>query len=182
MFGSGMQRASVGRCAAAAALLGAFAVAPLALARAASGADYLAHGYRIRLLTVLPNTFTGCTKDKAYTFADGSVFVCKTRRSAFQLNPRVEVLVSGDGAATAVLIADRAYAGSLILIRNGQRLDPIAVSAEAPASTAEAAPPMAVGAVRPIEPIEPILALPDDRKLQSDAVQSYPVRPHATPP
>ncbi len=172
-----MARPSRGHRGKRAASLGAMFALGLSLgtpAKAAQIQDYLAHGFRIERMTFVPGTFTGCVKDQAYSFADGSLFTCKTKRSAFALRPRVQVLISDDRAITVLLIGGRAYKGGLTMVRNGVRTNPIPTVTDMPFGDAAARPPSAVAAIVPVEAIDPLEPLPDEQKLRSMAVQSYP--------
>ena len=154
----------------------AVAALPMRSTHAQTVQDYLAAGFRSVALTAVPGPFTGCRKGQSYTFDNGTIFTCTGKRSAFEVNPRVQLLTNAGGTDSVLFIAGVAYTGSIIEVKGGIRGHAIQTITDAPELPKPLGFGMAVGAVLPIVPTRGILALQDITELRNEAVQTYPAR------
>jgi hypothetical protein len=162
-------------------LLAASALPGSAHAQLATLQDYLAAGYRLAQQTTVGGPFTGCTKDQQYTFADGSKFLCNNRRSAFEVNPRVQILESDDKTETVVLIAGVPYAGNLTQMHaGGVASASVGATADAPQLPGPASAGMGVGPIQSVQATESVKPIYSIKELHDQLVQQYRTLPMGT--
>ncbi len=133
----------------------ALALSVIVPAAATTLADLEAAGYRILRNTRVSGHFIGCVKNRVWTLADGSKFICHDFWRADSVDPAALLLEGADDDTYVLLIGGHAYDAGLTQL--GDRV---------------LGTPIALGTVDDAPPAPPVLETPDDLISPIDPVDS----------